>query len=85
MHRQSSSHGISIPLTAAGPAMGRTLLAHLALENTTTYGIAIQGDAVIDTGHTLYLNVERQPASTWRRFRRPLRRATGGDAWRLLV
>lgn len=43
---------------AADPRMGEMLLAHLSPENAATYGITIQGKAVVDNAHTLYMIVE---------------------------
>lgn len=43
---------------AADPQMGNMLLAHLSPENAAKYGITIQGEAVIDNAHTLYMIVD---------------------------
>jgi hypothetical protein len=43
---------------AADPRMGEMLLAHLAPENAAKYGVKIQGEAVVDNAHTLYMIVD---------------------------
>ena len=43
---------------ATDPQMGAMLLEHLSPDNAATYGITIQGEAVINDAHTFYMIVE---------------------------
>ena len=43
---------------ATDPQMGSMLLEHLTPENAATYGVTIQGEAVVNGTHTFYMIVE---------------------------
>src|SRR5437870_12726331 len=49
---------------ARDPAMGAMLLDHLSERNAQQHGVAIQGEAVVDGAHTLYMIVEADGRAT---------------------
>lgn len=56
---------------AGNREMAPMLLKHLAPENTKQYGITIQGEAVIDNAHTLYLIAEAPDRGRLEQFMAP--------------
>ncbi len=60
---------------ATDPRMGPMLLDHLAPANAASYGITIQGDAVINNAHTLYLIVDAPDQMAVERFMAPFAQA----------
>jgi len=56
---------------AGSREMAPMLLKHLSPENTRQYGISIQGEAVIDNAHTLYLIAEAPTRSALQQFMAP--------------
>lgn len=57
----------------AHPQYGPMLLAHVSKENAATYGIEIQGEAVVSGAHTLYMIVDAQDPSAVDTFVAPFR------------
>ncbi len=55
--------------------MGSMLLNHLSSANAATYSIKIQGEAVIQGAHTLYLIVESSDQASVNRFIEPFAKA----------
>ncbi|MGH2567984.1 MAG: DUF3303 domain-containing protein [Bacteroidota bacterium] len=51
------------------------LLSHLASENAKKFGVTIQGEAVIDGQHTLFLIAEAADRSSVDRFMQPFYQA----------
>jgi hypothetical protein len=51
------------------------LLAHLAQENAATYGITIQGEAVVNNAHTLYLILDAPDQQRVEQFMAPFAQA----------
>ena len=60
---------------ARDPQMGSMLLQHLSAENARQHGVAIQGEAVVDGQHTLYLIVEAEGRDRVEEFMKPFRMA----------
>jgi hypothetical protein len=60
---------------ARDPQMGSMLLNHLSPTSAARHGIKIQGEAVIQGGHTFYLIVEATDRTTINRFMEPFARA----------
>lgn len=56
---------------AGNREMAPMLLKHLSAENTRQYGITIQGEAVIDNAHTLYLIAEAPTQAAMQQFMAP--------------
>jgi hypothetical protein len=56
---------------AADPEMGSMLLRHVSPNNAATYGITIQGEAVINDAHTLYMIVEAPDRERVEQFMAP--------------
>jgi hypothetical protein len=56
---------------AADPEMGSMLLRHVSADNAATYGITIQGEAVINDAHTLYMIVEAPDRERVEQFMAP--------------
>lgn len=60
---------------AKDPQMGAMLLQHLSRSNARTYGIQLQGEAVLDGAHTLVLIVEAEQQEQVERFMQPFQQA----------
>jgi hypothetical protein len=60
---------------AADPQMGPMLLSHLSSDNAARYGITIQGEAVVNNAHTLYLIVEAPDRERVEQFMAPFAQA----------
>jgi len=60
---------------AADPQMGAMLLNHLSRSNVRQHGVEIQGEAVVQGEHTLYLIAKAHDESGLREFMRPFQMA----------
>jgi hypothetical protein len=60
---------------AADPQMGSMLLSHISPDNAATYGITIQGEAVVNNAHTFYMIVEAPDQEQVERFMAPFAQA----------
>jgi hypothetical protein len=60
---------------AADPQMGQMLLDHLSPENAARQGLTIQGEAVINNAHTLYMIVDGQDHAQVERYMAPFAQA----------
>lgn len=60
---------------AKDPRMAPMLLKHLSAENAAQYGINIQGEAVVDGAHTLYLIVQADNPDRVNEFMGPFAQA----------
>lgn len=60
---------------APDPQMASMLLKHLSPANTASYGITIQGEAVIKGAHRLYLILEAPDQESVDRFMQPFAQA----------
>jgi hypothetical protein len=60
---------------ATDPQMGSILLRHLSSANAATYGITIQGEAVINDAHTFYMIVEAPNREQVEQFMAPFTQA----------
>jgi hypothetical protein len=60
---------------AIDPQMGAMLLRHIAPDNAATYGITIQGEAVINNAHTFYMIVEAPSQEQVEQFMSPFAQA----------
>lgn len=60
---------------ARDPVMAPMLLQHLSPANAAKYGVVVQGEGVVDGGHTLYLVVEAPDRDHVDRFMVPFARA----------
>ena len=56
---------------AGDPEMAPMLLKHLSAENTRQHGIRIQGEAVIDNAHALYLIADAPSQERMQQFMAP--------------
>jgi hypothetical protein len=56
---------------AGNREMAPMLLRHLSPENTRQYGITIQGEAVVDNAHALYLIAEAPTQAAMQEFMAP--------------
>ena len=66
---------------ARDPYIGATLLNHLSRPNVRQHGLKIQGEAVVQGEHTLYLIVEAQDERGLREFMRPFQLAGSLDVY----
>lgn len=64
---------------AQDPQMAPMLLQILSAENASKYGVNIQGEAVVDGAHTLYLIVEAPSQESVTRFMEPFSQAGSVD------
>jgi len=64
---------------ARNPEMGGMLLTHLSSKNAESYGLKINGEAVIDGKHTLYLIVEAANEQQVQKFMEPFAKAGSVD------
>jgi hypothetical protein len=60
---------------APDPVMGSMLLQHLSPDNAAKHGIQIQGEAVVNGVHTLYMIVEAPNEETVNQFMEPFAQA----------
>jgi hypothetical protein len=60
---------------AADPQMGAMLLNHLSRSNVRQHGVEIQGEAIVQGEHTLYLIAKAHDESRLREFMRPFQMA----------
>ena len=56
---------------AKNPEMGQMLLTHLSRMNARKFGIDLQGEAVLDGKHTLYLIMEARDQASVEKFMQP--------------
>src|SRR5262249_56688431 len=63
---------------ATDPYMGAMLLNYLIRPNVRQHGITIQGEAVVQGEHTVYMIVESSDEDRVRAFMRPFAQAGGG-------
>ncbi len=61
--------------------MGASLLNHLSRPNVRKYGVQIQGEAVVQGEHTLYLIVEADDEGRLREFMQPFQMAGSLDIY----
>jgi DMSO/TMAO reductase YedYZ molybdopterin-dependent catalytic subunit len=66
---------------AEDPQMGAMLLNHLSRPNVRQHGVEIQGEAVVQGEHTLYLIVKAQDESGLREFMQPFQMAGSLDIY----
>jgi len=67
---------------ATDPYMGATLLNYLSRPNVRQHGITIQGEAVVQGEHTLYMIVESSDEDRVRAFMGPFAQAGTPDSRR---
>ncbi len=60
---------------ATDPQMGSMLLQHVSPASAATYGITIQGEAVINDAHTFYMIVDAPDRERVERFMAPFAQA----------
>jgi len=60
---------------AKDPEMGRMLLGHLTEENAAKHGISIEGEAVIEGQHTLYMILDAEDRGKVEEFMAPFAQA----------
>ena len=60
---------------ATDPQMGSMLLEHIAPANAATYGITIQGEAVVNNAHTFYMIVDAPDRERVEQFMAPFAQA----------
>jgi hypothetical protein len=60
---------------ARDPRMGAMLLQHLSKANAKEHGLTIQGEAVVNNAHTLYMIVDAPNQETVARFMQPFTQA----------
>jgi hypothetical protein len=60
---------------AKDPEMGRMLLGHVSGENAAKYGISIEGEAVIDGQHTMYMILDADDSGKVEEFMAPFAQA----------
>src|SRR5438309_6959676 len=66
---------------AQDPYIGATLLNHLSRPNVRQHGVKIQGEAVVQGEHTLYLIVEAEDERGLREFMQPFQLAGSLDVY----
>ena len=66
---------------AQDPFMGATLLNHLSRPNVRKFGLQIQGEAVVQGEHTMYLIVDAVDENRLREFMRPFQMAGSLDIY----
>jgi len=60
---------------AKDPEMGRMLLGHVSEENAAKHGISIQGEAVIEGQHTMYMILDAEDSGKVEEFMAPFAQA----------
>ena len=60
---------------AQDPQMAPMLLQHLSAENAQRFGLTIQGEAVVNNAHTLYLIVDASNQESVNQFMQPFAQA----------
>src|SRR6266567_1675966 len=66
---------------ATDPDMGAMLLNYLSRPNVSQHGVQIQGEAVVQGEHTMYMIVEASDEQRVRRFLEPFARAGTVDVY----
>jgi hypothetical protein len=66
---------------AKDEAMGQMLLDHLGAANAQRHGVTIQGEAVLDGQHTLYLIAEADDQKRLEAFLQPFAMAGSVEVW----
>ena len=66
---------------ATDPYMGAMLLNYLSRPNVRQHGVNIQGDAVVQGEHTLYMIIESSDEDRVRAFMRPFAEAGTVDVY----
>src|SRR5262245_4571011 len=66
---------------ALDPFMGASLLNHMSRPNVRKFGLEIQGEAVVQGEHTMYLLVEAVDEDRLREFMQPFQRAGSLDIY----
>ena len=66
---------------ARDPQMAPMLLQHLSPSNAANYSIKIQGEAVVNGAHTLYLILDAPDEDSVNRFMQPFAQAGSVDVW----
>src|ERR1700731_5300800 len=66
---------------AQDPYIGATLLNHLSRPNVRRHGLEIQGEAVVQGEHTLYVIVQASDESQVREFMQPFQMAGSLDIY----
>lgn len=66
---------------AGHPEMGPMLLRHMSPQNAATFGVGIQGEAVLDGKHTFYLILSAEDASKIQAFMAPFAQAGSVEVW----
>jgi hypothetical protein len=56
---------------AADPQMGAMLLQHISAQNAAAHGITIQGEAVVNNAHTMYMILEAPDRERVEQFMAP--------------
>ena len=66
---------------ARDPKMGAMLLQHLSPANAKANGVSIEGEAVVEGGHTLYMIAEADDQAALSRFMQPFAMAGSVEIW----
>ena len=66
---------------AGSPEMGTMLLKHVSPQNAQSYGVTVQGEAVLDGRHTFYLILEAADESKIQAFMTPFGQAGSVEVW----
>ena len=66
---------------AHDPNMGAMLLRHLSAANAQTFGVTIQGEAVLENAHTLYVIAEAADRDALARYMQPFAQAGSVEIW----
>jgi hypothetical protein len=66
---------------AGDPQMGPMLLKHLSPPNATSFGITIEGEAVQDGQHTLYMILGAEDEAKVREFMAPFAQMGSLEVW----
>jgi hypothetical protein len=66
---------------ARDPKMGAMLLQHLSPANANAHGVSIEGEAVVEGGHTLYMIAEADDQAALNRFMQPFAMAGSVEIW----
>jgi hypothetical protein len=66
---------------ARNPQAGEMLLSHLSPNNAESFGVSIQGDAVLDGEHTFVLILEAETTGQIEDFMKPFRQFGPVEIW----
>ncbi len=66
---------------AKDPQMGQMLLNHLSEKNAAAHGVSIQGEAVLDGQHTLFVIAQADDRSAVDEFMKPFGMAGTVEVW----